>query len=214
MVVWLKSRFFANTNAIQTQYKGIMRLGKDDVLVIKAVLLYILTHSKDRKRDIYSLVKAAYYAQQSHLAQYGTPLFKDCICALPFGPVPSNIYNVLKIARGDSHVLNYCKVDNIRLASDAIAFENERYSAKESPDLDFLSESDIECLNYGINKVAGMSFSQIMDDTHGKEWNRAFNSGSSAKEMNLLNIAKEGDASSDALRYLEDFLETDRFVRS
>lgn len=73
-----------------------MRLGKDDILVIKAVLLYILTHSKDGKRDIYSLVKAAYYAQQNHLARYGTPLFKDCICALPFGPVPSNIYNILK----------------------------------------------------------------------------------------------------------------------
>ena len=53
-----------------------MRLGKDDILVIKAVLLYILTHSKDGKRDIYSLVKAAYYAQQNHLARYGTPLFK------------------------------------------------------------------------------------------------------------------------------------------
>lgn len=51
-----------------------MRLGKDDILVIKAVLLYILTHSNDGQRDIYSLVKTAYYAQQNHLAQYGTPL--------------------------------------------------------------------------------------------------------------------------------------------
>jgi len=213
LIICPESCFFVNTNAIQTQYEGIMRLGKDDILVIKAVLLYILTHSEDRKRDIYSLVKAAYYAQQSHLAQYGTPLFKDCICALPFGPVPSNIYNVLKMARGDSRVLNYHKADNMHLASDAIAFENERYSAKEDPDPDFLSQSDIECLNYGISKVAGMSFSQIMDDTHGQEWSRAFNSGSSLKEMNLLNIAKEGDASSDALQYLKDFLETDRFAR-
>lgn len=79
--------------------------------------------------------------------------------------------------------------------------------------MDFLSKSDIESLNYGIEKVAKMSFNQIKEDTHGMEWNRAFNSKSSLKEMNLLNIAKEGDASSDALRYLEDFLETDRFAR-
>lgn len=190
-----------------------MRLKNDEILVIKAVLLYILTHSEDGKRDIYSLVKAAYYAQQNHLAQYGTPLFKDCICALPFGPVPSNIYNVLKMARGDIRELNYHKADNMHLAADAIAFENERYSAKEDPDLDFLSRSDIECLNYGISKVAGMSFSQIMDDTHGQEWARVCNSGSSHKEMDIRNIAKEGNASEDALRYLEDFLETDRFVR-
>ena len=190
-----------------------MRLGKDDILVIKAVLLYILTHSNDGQRDIYSLVKTAYYAQQNHLAQYGTPLFKDCICALPFGPVPSNIYNVLKMASGDSNELNYHRSDDMHLASDAINFKSGRYSAKEDPNMDFLSKSDIESLNYGIEKVAKMSFNQIKEDTHGMEWNRAFNSKSSLKEMNLLNIAKEGDASSDALRYLEDFLETDRFVR-
>ena len=190
-----------------------MRLGKDDILVIKAVLLYILTHSNDGQRDIYSLVKTAYYAQQNHLAQYGTPLFKDCICALPFGPVPSNIYNVLKMASGDSNELNYHRSDDMHLASDAINFKSGRYSAKEDPNMDFLSKSDIESLNYGIEKVAKMSFNQIKEDTHGMEWNRAFNSKSSLKEMNLLNIAKEGDASSDSLRYLEDFLETDRFAR-
>lgn len=190
-----------------------MRLGKDDILVIKAVLLYILTHSNDGQRDIDSLVKTAYYAQQNHLAQYGTPLFKDCICALPFGPVPSNIYNVLKMASGDSNELNYHRSDDMHLASDAINFKSGRYSAKEDPNMDFLSKSDIESLNYGIEKVAKMSFNQIKEDTHGMEWNRAFNSKSSLKEMNLLNIAKEGDASSDALRYLEDFLETDRFAR-
>ena len=190
-----------------------MRLGKDDILVIEAVLLYILTHSNDDQRDIYSLVKTAYYAQQNHLAQYGTPLFKDCICALPFGPVPSNIYNVLKMASGDSNELNYHRSDDMHLASDAINFKSGRYSAKEDPNMDFLSKSDIESLNYGIEKVAKMSFNQIKEDTHGMEWNRAFNSKSSLKEMNLLNIAKEGDASSDALRYLEDFLETDRFAR-
>lgn len=190
-----------------------MRLGKDDILVIKAVLLYILTHSNDGQRDIYSLVKTAYYAQQNHLAQYGTPLFKDCICALPFGPVPSNIYNVLKMTSGDSNELNYHRSDDMHLASDAINFKSGRYSAKEDPNMDFLSKSDIESLNYGIEKVAKMSFNQIKEDTHGMEWNRAFNSKSSLKEMNLLNIAKEGDASSDALRYLEDFLETDRFAR-
>ena len=191
-----------------------MRLGKDDILVIKAVLLYILTHSEDGKRDIYSLVKAAYYAQQNHLARYGTPLFKDCICALPFGPVPSNIYNILKMARGDSRVLDYHKADDMHLASDAIAFDNERFSAIERPDMDFLSLSDIECLNYGISKVAGMSFCQIMDDTHGQEWSRAFNSGTSLKEMDIMNISKEGNASDDALQYLKDFLDTEWFARS
>lgn len=52
-----------------------------------------------------------------------------------------------------------------------------------------------------------------MDDTHGQEWSRAYNSGSFLKEMDIRNIAKEGNASDDALQYLEDFLETERFAR-
>ena len=59
-----------------------------------------------------------------------------------------------------------------------------------------------------------MSFSQIMDDTHGQEWSRAFNSGTSLKEMDIMNISKEGNASDDALQYLKDFLDTEWFARS
>lgn len=188
-----------------------MRLEQDDISVIKAVLLYILTHSDDENRDVYSIVKAAYYAQQSHLAKYGTPLFKDCICALPFGPVPSNIYNILKMSRGDFGAAGRHDLDDMRQASESIAFDNETFSAKEEPDMDFLSQSDVECLDGGIKKVAGMSFDQIKHDTHGKEWRRACKVP--RKEMSVLNIAKEGNASEGALQYLRDYLETDQFSR-
>lgn len=188
-----------------------MRLEQDDISVIKAVLLYILTHSDDENRDVYSIVKAAYYAQQSHLAKYGTPLFKGRICALPFGPVPFNIYNILKMSRGDFGTEGRHDLDDMRQASESIAFDNEMFSAKEEPDMDFLSQSDVECLDGGIKKVAGMSFDQIKRDTHGKEWSRACKVP--RKEMNVLNIAKEGNASEGALQYLKDYLETDRFSR-
>ena len=47
-----------------------------------------------------------------------------------------------------------------------------------------------------------------------EEWSRAFNSGTSLKEMDIMNISKEGNASDDALQYLKDFLDTEWFARS
>ena len=37
---------------------------KEDALTIKAVLLYIIKNSSEGRRDVYSIVKTAYYAQQ------------------------------------------------------------------------------------------------------------------------------------------------------
>ena len=72
---------------------------ESDIQRIKAALLYILNKMPEGSNDIYHIVKSAYYAQREHLIRYGIPLFRDSICALKFGPVPSLIYNVLKVAR-------------------------------------------------------------------------------------------------------------------
>lgn len=178
----------------------------DDILVLKAVLLYIITNSQPSHHDVYSIVKTAFCAQQLKFAKYGTPLFSDSICALPWGPVPSDAYNILKMARGDERELNFHKNDNFHLASDAIGFENELFFAKEQPDLDYLSASDIEILNEAIMIISKKSFNEIVRDTHSPEWNRAFHCETS-KVMNNLSIAKEGGADDSILSYLKEFLD-------
>lgn len=186
-----------------------MKPNTEDMLVIRAVLLYILKNCKD-KRDVYSIVKTAYYAQREHFVEYGTPLYRDSIIAMKFGPVPSVIYNVLRLARGDSSVLAYSNCD-LGIAQSGIRFENEDFYPIAEPDLDYLSESDIKCLNDAIDKVSSMDFSMIVNDTHEAEWKRVFNGRSKNKVMNNLNIAKDGGADDDRLNYLQEYFELDKY---
>lgn len=189
-----------------------MKLHKEEMLVIKAVLLYILENCKDR-RDVYSIVKTAYYAQRAHFVKYSTPLFMDNIIAMKFGPVPSVIYNVLRLARGDESVLAY-KQGDLDIAKRGIRFDNEEFYPTESPDLKYLSKSDIECLDCAIKKVSSMDFSTIVSDTHEAEWNRVYNSKSSNKIMDNINIARESGADDDGLSYLQDYYDIDKSLRS
>ena len=182
---------------------------KEDILTIKAVLLYIIKNSREDRRDVYSIVKTAYYAQQLHFVKWALPIFKDKISALPFGPVPSTLYNILRLSRGEEKERRFIKKDGLDAISDAIGFDNESFYVKEDPDLDCLSESDIECLNDAIRKVATMDFSRIVRDTHGIEWKRAYYETQN-KVMDNLNIAREGGASDDVIEYLHEALEWDK----
>ena len=185
-----------------------MKRTKEDILTLKAVVLYIIQNSSPERRDVYSIVKTAFYAQQSQLAQSGVPLFKDEICALPFGPVPSDIYHILKIARGDQSEIAFHKTDGLIEIAEAIGFDSEVFFPKENPDMDYLSKSDVDAIDSAIKRVAEMSFDDIVKDTHSEEWNRVYNGGKGKKGrkvMDNLNIAKEGDASPEMLEYLKEY---------
>ncbi len=186
---------------------------KDDTLTLKAVVLYIIQQSSPDRRDVYSIVKTAFYAQQIQFAESGVPLFKDDICALPFGPVPSDIYNILKIARGDQSEKGFHTNDGLIDVAACIAFDSERFSAKESPDVDYLSKSDIQAIDQAIKKVAEMSFDEIVKDTHSQEWDRVFHSKKGKKVMDNLNIAKEGNASPEMLAYLQEYYALERALK-
>ena len=186
---------------------------KDDILTLKAVVLYIIQNSSPDRRDVYSIVKTAFYAQQIQFAKSGVPLFKDDICALPFGPVPSDIYDLLKIARGDQSVKEFHEKDGLAEVASSISFDSECFSSKENPDLDYLSSSDIEAIDMAIHKVAEMTFDEIKNATHSQEWDRVFNSNRRKKVMDNLNIAKEGNASPEMLAYLKEYYALDRALR-
>lgn len=180
---------------------------EDDIMTLKAALLYIIDKSETKKRDVYGIVKTAFYAQQIHLSTSGSPLFKDDICALPFGPVPSVMYQILKLARRDEKELQFHGDDDLLRVSSSIGWKDERFFAKEKPDMDYLSKSDVQALNLAIERVSKMSFNDIFSDTHGPEWDRAFHKGHGKKVMDTLKIAEEGGADASVLAYLKEYIE-------
>lgn len=176
-----------------------------DIQRIKAVMLYILNKMPDGTRDVYHIVKTAFYAQKNHFVKYALPLFNDRISALPFGPVPSLMYNILRVARGESQPYRFCDDRVLSRIAATINYQDESFTANEQPDMECLSKSNIECLDEAIKEVSRMKFDKLMANTHGAEWTRAFYNSTNHK-MDDLNIARENGASQEVLGYLADSL--------
>lgn len=180
-----------------------------DIQIMKAVLLYIIEKWGGTQRcDVYHIVKATFYAQKYHLARYFRPLYPDTIVAMPYGPAPSAMYDALKIARGDARAISFHQHDGLCLVAAPVRFDSEVFSSEEKPDMDYLSPSQVECLNDAINTVGKMSFNEIVNTTHQEEWSRAYNDPLS-KVMDMVAIAKEEGADEAALEYLKESLELD-----
>src|SRR5690554_1717133 len=88
----------------------------DDILKMKAAFLYVV--SAFEGVDILRAFKILYFANKEHLALYGRPIIEDEFCALPNGPVPSKIYDAVKLAQGKSRVF---QTEEIRELANSIS---------------------------------------------------------------------------------------------
>ncbi len=118
--------------------------------------------------DMHKLCKILYFADQKHLSEYGRSITGDKYIAMQFGPVPSNIDDILKALRGDSFFSNSPDIDLLR---EEMTFEN-RYiiRAIKDPDMDELSGSDVKCLDYAIDLCKDKTFQQLTEFSHGLAW--------------------------------------------
>jgi len=129
-------------------------------------ILYIANHVK--RSDIHKICKILYYADQMHLSKYGRSITGDTYIAMNYGPVPSNVEDIFKAVRGDSFFAPYA--ESIR--KDNFDFINKFIiRAKRAANLDYLSESDLECLDFAINKCKDLSFQQLTELSHDLAWN-------------------------------------------
>lgn len=172
----------------------------DEILTIKASLLYILNRVPDNKRSIYFIVKTAFYAQEKHLSQWGVPLFADDICALKFGPVPSLIYDILKGARGDQQLYDTRLIE----VAQSIKYADEDFYATEEADMGWLSKAAIECLDSAIDLIAKKSFSDVCEATHESEEYKRARKRPGKKVMNPIKIAEDAGAEDWVIEYLTE----------
>lgn len=137
------------------------KLFKEDVSI--NALLYVLKQLGG-VCDMHKASKIFYYADQRHLSLYGRTITGDVYIAMQYGPVPSKLNDIMKAVRGDSY---------FEYKTDKFTFVN-RYEIRlqEQPDLDYLSETDIECLNYAIDLCRDMSFSELTQFSHGLAWTK------------------------------------------
>lgn len=186
----------------------VKELSNDDILKLKATVLYILRRCG--QMDYFHLFKILYFADRLHLAKYARRIVQDTFCAMKFGPVPSHLYNVVKDVIGKEPLPPSSPLKSI---SDAIIqSDNEVYpyflQAKEDPDMDELSLSDVAELDQSIQEHQSSNFGELSAKSHDQAWQKAYsdlpNSGIDPILMAQSGGATEGDL--ELIRALDLFL--------
>lgn len=144
--------------------------------------------------DMHKLCKILYFADQRHLSEYGRSITGDTYIAMQYGPVPSNVDDILKAVRGDSFFARY--VDNLK---DKIVFKN-RYilAALTAPDMDELSETDVECLEYAVDLCRDKSFDELTRLSHGLAWQATARD----RAISVKDILREAGDNEDYVAYV------------
>lgn len=123
--------------------------------------------AQDPGIDLHTLLKACYFADRKHLNERGRPIFGASYRAMKFGPVPVEIY---EMAKGEALWLAELNADRFPWALEGYRL---RLLDNENPDLDVLSETDLDDLNYGYKLSTAMTFNARTAATHGPDWQAA-----------------------------------------
>lgn len=123
------------------------------------------------RHDKHKIFKILYFADREHLSRYGRSITRDVYIAMKYGPVPSKIDDMFKVVRGDC--LPYNDAKNLR---EYFHFVSDCFiELDRKADMDYLSKSDVECLDYAIEKCKDKSFDERTDMSHDSAWQKKLN---------------------------------------
>lgn len=125
------------------------------------VLLYVAVPLQE-PRNLYKILKAIYYADKLHLEKYGRQIFPQRYQKLEYGNVPADSYDVVTHCRGDKSQPRM--PDNVKRRLKVE--KRDTVKPLDQPNLDYLSKSEIECLQIAIEKIRPMDFNAVMRFLH------------------------------------------------
>ena len=158
-------------------------------------VLYIL-QQLGGKSDMHKIFKTLYFADQSHLSKYGRTITGDVYIAMQYGPVPSKTDDIFKAVRGDS----YFHDDELNTY---FHFVNKYIvEANRKADLDYLSESDLECLEEAIERCKDKSFDELTKMSHGLAWENTRRD----RTISFKDILREEGDTEDYVDYIAEKL--------
>ncbi len=163
-------------------------------------LLYIL-QKIGGEGDYHKVFKILYFADQKHLAKYGSPITIDRYIAMKNGPVPSLAYDILKALRLDGPLSG----SHDEFIPYFQSVNNHTVKALKAPDLDYLSESEIQCLDESIKAFRALSFSARTNKSHDRAYENTVRNGA----MNELDIASAGGAKEGMIAYIKERMENE-----
>lgn len=110
---------------------------------------------------IFYVAKTLYYADKKHLQDYCRFICGDQYEAMHNGAVPSKLYDIFKDVR-DKRSPRYVDVNS----GESFQVDKNRIVPQRESNLDLLSKTDIECLNWAIDSFGRKSFKYLSDLSH------------------------------------------------
>lgn len=132
---------------------------------VKALNALLFVANRVRRKDFHKIFKIIYFADRQHLADWGRPITGDTYIAMEAGPVPSRMYDMMKIVRGDSYLPDteglghYFKVENWMYVHPL-----------QDAELSQLSSNEQEILSETIRKYADLSYDELKEKSHDVAW--------------------------------------------
>ncbi|MBR1447427.1 MAG: SocA family protein [Prevotella sp.] len=162
----------------------------------KTLNALLFVANRVQRKYFHKIFKIIYFADRQHLADWGRPITGDTYIAMEAGPVPSRLYDMLKIVRGDSYLPDteglgkYFQIDSWMYVNPL-----------KDADLDQLSPNEQEVLGACIAKYAELSYDEIKEKSHDVAWR------STARDfaINWDNIAREAGLDEAEVACLQDY---------
>lgn len=132
----------------------------------KAIETILFLSTLKKGIDLYHIAKIIFYAEKDHINKYARPIIGDKYICGKDGPFPSKIRDLV---HGGEPYLN---LDDLQAIHKTISIskndekEFPHINPLREPDMDFFSESDIECLLGAFKKYGNLSFSELRELTH------------------------------------------------
>ncbi len=163
---------------------------------VKALNALLYVANRVQRKDFHKLFKIIYFADRQHLADWGRPITGDTYIAMEAGPVPSRLYDMLKIVRGDSYM------SDMEGLGRYFAIENWMYVKPLcDADLNKLSANEQEALSDAIKRYAALSYDEIKEKSHDIAWR------STARDFSISwdKIAREAGLDGDELDCVNEY---------
>lgn len=154
--------------------------------------------------DAHKIFKILYFADQKHLTKYGRPITGDHYIAMEHGPVPSRIYDMVKILRGDSLIEDTMNLGKSFDVSGHFIFP------KQNPAMDEFSESDLDCIEESLEENQDLSFDELKRKSHDRAYKKALKDD----KISFFEMAKVAGADSEMIHFMRIQLENEKALSS
>lgn len=155
--------------------------------IIFNAALYVANRLPKEQCRLHKVFKILWFADMEHLKKYGRTITGAKYSALPYGPVPSVLYDEIK-----------CKKTIFERYD--VGVEKGFLTPLKPADEFYLSETDKEELNAAVEKYKDKSFEELLDLSH----KSAYNSTAENGEISLESILDEIGASEELRKYIRE----------